>query len=109
MERCRVGAVAEERTVPGLRRRPMRAMWLGLLVVAAVAIALALGRLDAERQDPASGLEAAAPVIADAAAPDSPPAGISTDACRELEPRGQEHGRTVFIDPGHGRPDPGTA
>jgi len=87
----------------------MRATWLGLLVVAAVAIALAIGRLDAERQDPASGLEAAAPVIADAAAPDSPPAGIGRDACRELEPRGQEHGRTVFIDPGHGRPDPGTA
>lgn len=54
------------------------------------------------------GLTSARPVANDRPAPRQSPVGaLAAGACVSLAPTGRARGRTVFLDPGHGGPDPG--
>src|SRR5215472_1953560 len=88
-----------------LRRRSRRASGAPLLAAIALA-ACALGAVLVDR-----AYAAAAPAHAQAPASGTgQPAGgdtLSPGACLALGPTGPSRGRTVFVDPGHGGPDPG--
>ncbi len=66
------------------------------------------GRACRDAGSPASGVR---PAIANAArvapAQPAPSALYATGACQAFAPTGKSRGRTVFIDAGHGGPDPG--
>jgi N-acetylmuramoyl-L-alanine amidase len=92
-----------------VRRRPPRSARRPFLAaLALLAAALVLVLLD---RSCAGAAGPAHPPLAVAAnrpgpAPD-PAAALSPGACRALPPTGRSRGRTVFVDAGHGGPDPG--
>lgn len=81
------------------------------LVAATLAVDLVVTRAGHLRAAPAVPARAAAPQHT--AAPLSPDggqlavAGLDPGACRAYRPTGPANGRTIFLDPGHGGPDPG--
>lgn len=70
--------------------------------------ACALGALLVDRAC-AGAAPAPAPALASGRGQGRPAGGdtLSPGACRALGPTGASRGRTVFVDPGHGGPDPG--
>jgi N-acetylmuramoyl-L-alanine amidase len=82
---------------------------LGLALLVTVALAphgLAASALNKVRQAVATVQPAAGSRVLSVSSPDLP-SGLAAGTCVEYNPSGADRHHTVFVDPGHGGPDPG--
>ncbi len=103
------------------RRRPGHVPLLWAAVLVALVVSVAVLRLEAASgRGPIAGRGSASLLAglgqggAKAQAPDSeqvavPGTALAAHACTAFAPLGPDRSRTVFVDPGHGGPDPGAS